>query len=188
MASAGNGCSSSWHVQVFNGSRSTRTEEVIANSVLQQEWRRLQGDQGAEGAAVEPSESSKPIEGDCPICYDSLEPEGTTAQVRCIQSRTTTFLWPFLQTGLLSGAAIAFPLISIGLGTSSLTIGGDLWVVSMLLALLLLCLWQSSRKQKVARPTLRQGLSSVACCRQGWCHAASARTMYTRAALRSGES
>lgn len=74
-------------MQVFNGSRSTRTEEeVIANSVLQQEWRRLQGDQGAEGAAVQPSESSKPIEGDCPICYDSLEPGGTTAQVRCMLS------------------------------------------------------------------------------------------------------
>ena len=69
-------------MQVFNGSRSTRSEqEVITNSALQQEWKRLQGVPSTEVAAAEPSNSSKPIEGDCPICYDEMHPGGGTVQV-----------------------------------------------------------------------------------------------------------
>ena len=69
-------------LQVFSGSRSTRTEEeVIAHSALQQEWRRLQGDSSAGAAAAEPTEASKPVEGDCPICYDEMHPGGDTLQV-----------------------------------------------------------------------------------------------------------
>lgn len=54
---------------------------MIANSVLQQEWRRLQGDSSAGSAAAEPAEASKPVEGDCPICYDEMHPGGSTPQV-----------------------------------------------------------------------------------------------------------
>ncbi len=67
-------------LQVFSGKRSTRTEEeVITNAALQQAWRRLQGDATAEPA--EPAEASKPIEGDCAICYDEMHPDGGTLQV-----------------------------------------------------------------------------------------------------------
>lgn len=67
---------------MLSGSRSTRTEEeVLANSVLQQEWRRLQGDESAADAAAEPCDASKPVEGDCPICYDEMHPGGGTIQV-----------------------------------------------------------------------------------------------------------
>ena len=70
--------------QVLNGSRSTRTEEqVLATSAVVQEWRRMQGDVGAEAQAAQPCNSSKPIEGDCPICYDEMHPGGGTAQVGC---------------------------------------------------------------------------------------------------------
>ena len=70
--------------QVFNGSRSTRTEEqVLATSALVQEWKRMQGDEGAEEQAAQPCDTSKPIEGDCPICYDEMHPGGSTAEVSC---------------------------------------------------------------------------------------------------------
>ena len=74
-------------LQVFSGKRSTRTEqEVIANAALQQEWRRLQGLPSAEPAEpAEPAEASKPIEGDCAICYDDMHPGGTTKQVLTLQ-------------------------------------------------------------------------------------------------------
>ena len=71
-------------MQIFNGSRSTRTEEqVLATSALVQEWKRMQGDEGAEEPAAQPCDSSKPIEGDCPICYDEMHPGGSTAEVGC---------------------------------------------------------------------------------------------------------
>ncbi len=67
-------------LQVFSGKHSTRTEEeVITNAALQQAWRRLQGDSSA--GAAEPTEASKPIEGDCAICYDEMHPDGGTLQV-----------------------------------------------------------------------------------------------------------
>ena len=96
-----NGCSTPAaclvRLQIFNGSRSTRTEEeVIANSALQQEWRRLQGDSSAEAAAAEPSEACRPVEGDCPICYDEMQPGGSTLQVPEMQEargRARLSLW-----------------------------------------------------------------------------------------------
>ncbi len=117
-------------------------EEVVANSVLQQEWRRLQGYEGTERAAAQPSKSSKPIEGDCPICYDTLEPGGATAQVLCLLSlEPSPPCGRPLREKLLSAAAVAFPLISIALATSSLTVGGHWWAQCRLLIwLLLFCL------------------------------------------------
>ena len=77
-------------VQVFSGSRSTRTEEqVLATSALVQEWKRMQGDESEEEQAAQPCDSSKPIEGDCPICYDEMHPGGSTAQVGCRITSTT---------------------------------------------------------------------------------------------------
>ena len=43
----------------------------------------MQGDEGAEEQAAQPCDSSKPIEGDCPICYDDMQPGGATPSVRC---------------------------------------------------------------------------------------------------------
>ena len=43
----------------------------------------MQGDEGAEEPAAQPCDSSKPIEGDCPICYDEMNPGGSTAEVSC---------------------------------------------------------------------------------------------------------
>ncbi|CAL5225254.1 g8046 [Coccomyxa viridis] len=73
--------------EVFSGKHSTRTEEeVITNAALQQAWRRLQGDSSA--GAAEPTEASKPIEGDCAICYDEMHPDGGTLQTRVVACGT----------------------------------------------------------------------------------------------------
>ena len=75
----------SWPLhQVLSGARSTRTEEgVMANSALCAAYRGMSGSPGEGDAAQAPvPDNGRPVEGDCPICYDDMEAGGTTAQVR----------------------------------------------------------------------------------------------------------
>lgn len=73
--------------QVLNGSRSTRTEEgVLASAAVRMAYKRMCGSSNEE-ATVEAAApvSGRPVEGDCPICYDDLIPGGTDLKVsKCL--------------------------------------------------------------------------------------------------------
>ena len=64
--------------QVLGGTRSTRADaEVLADQSVISHYRRLTGKDGAStsaGAAAphDPASKQRPVEGECAICYDSL--------------------------------------------------------------------------------------------------------------------
>lgn len=71
---------------VLSGSRSTRTVEVDveASEAVREQWHRSQP--GAAPGAVELEErmdggfgGQRPLEGECPICYDTFRPSSTSA-------------------------------------------------------------------------------------------------------------
>jgi hypothetical protein len=69
------------HAQVLSGARSTRSEEgVMANSAVCAAYRRMSGagDDAAQGPVPE---TGRPVEGDCPVCYDGMQPGGASPQV-----------------------------------------------------------------------------------------------------------
>lgn len=54
----------------------------MANSAICTAYRRMSGSMGEDSAAQAPApQNGRPVEGDCPICYDDMEAGGTTAQV-----------------------------------------------------------------------------------------------------------
>jgi hypothetical protein len=79
--------------KVLSGSRSTRAEDsVMANPAVRMAYKRMSGLSGAEAAAEAASADGggRPIEGDCPICYDDLSPGGETPKVHMQPSCTTS--------------------------------------------------------------------------------------------------
>lgn len=69
--------------QVLSGKRSTaRADGVMASAAVCAAYRRAAGGGGDEAEPEAPPPAGRPVEGDCPICFDDLVPCGDSARVR----------------------------------------------------------------------------------------------------------
>ncbi|BDA40627.1 hypothetical protein COCOBI_01-2800 [Coccomyxa sp. Obi] len=76
--------------EVLSGARSVnRADGVMAAAEVRAAYKRAAGGSSTEEpeAATAPA-SGRPIEGDCPICFDDLVPGGTTAKSRVVTCTT----------------------------------------------------------------------------------------------------
>ncbi|KAK9916899.1 hypothetical protein WJX75_008503 [Coccomyxa subellipsoidea] len=75
--------------EVLSGARSTnRGDGVMAAAAVCAAYKRAAGDAVEEPEEAAAPASGRPIEGDCPICFDDLVPGGTTPQTRVVTCDT----------------------------------------------------------------------------------------------------
>ncbi|EIE26733.1 hypothetical protein COCSUDRAFT_59250 [Coccomyxa subellipsoidea C-169] len=76
--------------EVLSGARSTnRVDGVMAAAAVCTAYKRAAvGSAGEEPEAASAPPAGRPIEGDCPICFDDLQPGGTTPATRVVTCDT----------------------------------------------------------------------------------------------------